>query len=72
MCTNIDIDFIDNTKVINARKHLNNSKLHLNLKGSVKYGMFLLNLLEVCFLIEIIKHEVQLCGIGKKLETGVA
>ena len=36
MCTNIDIDFIDNTKVINARKHLNNSKLHLNLKGSVK------------------------------------
>ena len=36
MCTNIDIDFIDNTKVINARKHLNNSKLRLNLKGSVK------------------------------------
>ena len=36
MCTNIDIDSIDNTKVINARKHLNNSKLHLNLKGSVK------------------------------------
>ena len=36
MCTNIDIDFIGNTKVINARKHLNNSKLHLNLKSSVK------------------------------------
>ena len=31
--------------------------------------MFLLNLLEVCFLIEIIKHEVQLCGIGKKIRN---
>ena len=36
MCTNIDIDFIDKTKVINARKHLSNSELHLNQKGSVK------------------------------------
>ena len=31
--------------------------------------MFLLNLLEVCFVIEIIKHEVQLCGIGKKIRN---
>ena len=29
-------DFIDNSRIINPRKHLNNSKLHLNLKGLAK------------------------------------
>ena len=36
MCKNIDMDFIDSSKVINPRERLNNKKLLLNLKGSIK------------------------------------
>ena len=34
MCENDNISFIDHSKSIDPRKNLNNSKLHLNLKGS--------------------------------------
>ena len=36
LCDEAKIDFIDNSKNINPRRHLNNSKLHLNTKGSGK------------------------------------
>ena len=36
MCSNSNINFIDNSKSLNPRRHLNNSKLHLNLKGATK------------------------------------
>ena len=36
MCLNSDINYINNSKAINPRRHLNNSKVHLNLKGATK------------------------------------
>ena len=36
MCENDNISFIDNSGSIDPRKNLNNSKLHLNVKGSDK------------------------------------
>ena len=36
MCSNVNMHFIDDARVINPKRHLNNSKLHLNLKGSAK------------------------------------
>ena len=36
LCDEAKIDFIDNSKNINPRRHLNNSKLHLNTKDSGK------------------------------------
>jgi len=36
LCIENEIDFIDHTNTINCRKHLNNSKLHLNPKGTQK------------------------------------
>ena len=36
LCDEAKIDFIDNSKNINPRRYLNNSKLHLNTKGSGK------------------------------------
>ena len=38
-----NIDFIDNSKSFNPKKHLNNSKLHLNDKGSHKLSNILVN-----------------------------
>ena len=35
-CENDDISFIDHSRSIDPRKNLNNSKLHLNIKGSKK------------------------------------
>ena len=35
MCKAANIDFIDNSKNFNPKKHLNNSKSHLNDKGLV-------------------------------------
>ena len=35
--------FIDNARVINPKRHLNNSKLHLNLKGSAKLSDVFIN-----------------------------
>ena len=43
MCKSADIDFIDNGKNFNPKKHLNNSKLHLNDKGSYKLSNILVN-----------------------------
>ena len=34
-----NISFIDHSKPIDPRKNLNNSKLYLNIKGSIKYGI---------------------------------
>ena len=36
MCENDNISFIDHSRPIDPRKNLNNSKLHLNIKGSNK------------------------------------
>ena len=33
MCSNVNMHFIDNARVINPKRHLNNSKLHLTLLG---------------------------------------
>ena len=38
MCESSSIDFIDNGKNFNPKRHLNNSKLHLNDRGSYKLG----------------------------------
>ena len=43
MCKFGNIDFIDNSKNFNPKKHLNNSKLHLNDKGSYKLSNILVN-----------------------------
>ena len=36
MCRDENIPFINHTNVIDPKKNLNNSKLHLNTKGSIK------------------------------------
>ena len=36
MCLSSNINYINNSKAINPRRHLNNSKVHLNLKGATK------------------------------------
>ena len=36
LCTNENISLIDHSRSIDPRKHLNNSKLHLNIRGSNK------------------------------------
>ena len=38
-----NIHFIDNGKIFNPKKHLNNNKLHLNDKGSYKHSNTLVN-----------------------------
>ena len=43
MCNSANIDFIDNSKNFNSKKHLNNSKLHLNDKRSYKLSNILVN-----------------------------
>ena len=43
MCSNVNMHFIDNARVINSKKHLNKSKLHLNLKGSAKLRDLFIN-----------------------------
>ena len=43
MCKSANINFIDNSKNFNPKKHLNNSKLHLNDKGSYKLSNILVN-----------------------------
>ena len=43
MCKSTNIDFIDNSKHFNPKKHLNNSNLHLNDKGSYKLNNILVN-----------------------------
>ena len=43
MCKSANIDFIDNSKNFNSKKHLNNSKLHLNDKRSYKLSNVLVN-----------------------------
>ena len=40
---NVNMRFIDNARVINPKKYLNNSKLHLNLKGSAKLRDLFIN-----------------------------
>ena len=36
ICENDNISFIDDSRSIGSRKNVNNSKLHLNIKGSNK------------------------------------
>ena len=44
MCACAKIDYIDNFQNFNPRKHLNNSRLHLNDKGSYKLNNILVSL----------------------------
>ena len=43
MRSNVNMHFIDNASVTNPNKHLNNSKLHLNLKNSAKLRDLFIN-----------------------------
>ena len=44
ICSNVNMHFIDNARVIiNSQKHLNKSKLHLNLKGSAELRDLFIN-----------------------------
>ena len=43
MCKSVNVDFIDNNKNYDPKKKLNNSKLHLNNKGSDKLSNILVN-----------------------------
>ena len=43
ICLNVSMLFVDTARVINPKKHLNNSKLHLNLKGSAKLRDLFIN-----------------------------
>ena len=43
MCKSANIDFIDNSKNVNPKKHRNSSKLHLNDKESYKLSNILVN-----------------------------
>ena len=51
MCKAANIDFIDNSKNFNPKKHLNNSKRHLNDKVSYKLS----NILKVNYISSIYK-----------------
>ena len=50
MCASAKIDYIDNFQNFNPRRHLNNSRLHLNDKGSYK-----LNNIFVSYLSDLFK-----------------
>ena len=63
------MDFIDIYGFIYPRKHLDNSKLHLNLKGSAKLRMLLLRLLRIYFLVGILKCKVNFCEMRIELVT---
>ena len=41
MCSSVNMEYIDHFKNFNPRRHLNNSKLHLNEKGSWKRNNYL-------------------------------
>ena len=43
MCKSANIDFIDNDKNFNLKKHINNGKLHLNGKRLSKLSNILVN-----------------------------
>ena len=43
MCSNVNVHFINNARVINPKRHLHNSKLHFNLKGSAKLRDLFIN-----------------------------
>ena len=64
MCKNIGIDFVDNSRFIDPRKHLDNSKLFLNLKVLAKLQYVLTesmkSLLRICFPVDIAKHFCQI------------
>ena len=51
MCSNVNMHFIDNARVVNPKKHLNNSKLHLNLKDSAKLSGVFINSIEKIYSI---------------------
>ena len=41
MCSSVNMEYIDHFKNFNLGRHLNNSKLHLNVKGSWKRNNYL-------------------------------
>ena len=48
ICSNDGVNLTENSRSINPKKHLSNSKLHLNLKGSAKLQ---------CIFIDLIKNK---------------
>ena len=51
VCSNEDMHFIDNAGVINSKKHLNNSKLQLHLKGSARLRDLFMNSIKKVYLV---------------------
>ena len=49
MCSSVNMDYIDHFKNFNPRRHLNNSKLHLNEKGSWKLNNIFISYLSDLF-----------------------
>ena len=49
MCKSANIDFIDNSKNFNPKKHTNNSKLHLNGKVSYKLSNILVKYISIIY-----------------------
>ena len=63
MCSNVNILFIDNARVINPKRHLNNSKLHLNLEGSEKLSDVFINSIKKYTQFDLPMHKADLLVI---------
>ena len=63
MCSNVNMLFIDNARAINPERHLNNSKLHLNLKGSAKLSDVFINSIKKCTQFDLLMHKADLLVI---------
>ena len=60
MCSNVSILFIDNARVINPKKHLINSKLQLNFKGSAKLRNLLKTQSKTYIQFDLLIHKANL------------
>ena len=58
MCKYANMDFIDNDKNFNPKKTLNNSKLHLNDKGSYKLSNMLVNYISSIYKLLLLLFKV--------------
>ena len=63
MCSNVNVHFIDNARVFNQKRHLNDSTLHLNLKGSVKLSDVFINSAKKCTQFDLPIHKTNLLVI---------
>ena len=58
LCDDAKIDYLDSSININPRRHLNNSKLHLNTKGSGKLLQNFVTFIKKSFQLEVMLHRV--------------